>query len=488
MDRVAGSRWSLLSILGLAAALRLGGLGTKSLWIDEGTTVVLGRMPWPEFARALWDYEGNMALYYVLVRAWLLLGESEIWLRALSALVGVAAVAALYVLGRTLRGPRTGAAAAALLAVHATHVSSSQDARAYSLLVLLVILSTLFFVRAASAPHDRRLWLAYVLAAGLAVYAHFFAAFVLAAQWLAAGPARLRAIGPRRLAAIAAALALLLGPAAAFIALKDDGQLRWLWSPTSQDVLLTVALLCGLNGVVLGALAFGLARSAVALRSPEPPAFPLRLLGLLVVAPIAAAAALSLVRPLFFFRYFAICIPAALLLAAWSLTDEDRPLRGQPGRAALLVGALVFSLGVTLAAQAIGRGWTADWSAVAAYVLAEGGPDDVLVFDVAAGRDTYSYYARRVSAADGAPLPSVAFPEAGVLASTNPPLTEARLASALAGRRRVWLLRHRPRPAYAGPDEPRVAFPEGFALVRRREFPGFVAELGVTVVLYERTP
>jgi hypothetical protein len=486
MDRVTGSRWSLLTILGLAAALRFAGLGQKSLWIDEGTTVALARMPWGEFGRALWGYEANMTAYYLLVRAWLLLGDSEVWLRALSAGLGVAAVAALHLLGRTLRGPAMGALAAALLAVHPAHVSASQDARAYSLLVLLVILSTLFFVRAVEDPPDVRSWSAYVLVTSLAVYAHFFAGLVLLAQWLAAGPARLRAIGFQRLAVLSAAFLLLLAPAAVFIALKDDGQLRWLWPPGSHDVMLAVATLCGLNLVVLGALVRGLGRAGGALRSAESDGFRLRLLGLLVVVPIGATAALSFLRPLFFFRYFSICLPAVILLVSWTLAAPAPDSRRRPGRAALVVLAVLNSLGVTLAAQTMARRWSADWRAATAYVLSRSEPADALVFDVGAGRDAYRYYAPRLSPAGVRTLPDVAFPETATLASTNPALDEARLAAALVGRRRAWLFLHRPRPAYAGPDEPVCAFPEGFELVLRRDFPGLVAELGVTVFLYER--
>jgi uncharacterized membrane protein len=92
----------LLSILILAAMLRLLHLGSESLWWDEVVTVAIVRLDWGAFWKVLSHFEANMGLYYCLLRLWVNLGESEFVLRSLSALAGVLGVGLVYVLGKRL--------------------------------------------------------------------------------------------------------------------------------------------------------------------------------------------------------------------------------------------------------------------------------------------------------------------------------------------------------------------------------------------------
>ena len=79
---VAAVTLSVTTIIG--AALRLHLLAAKSLWIDEAASANFAVMRWPTFLRTLWGYQGNMALYYLLLRAWVHLGASEFAVRNLS--------------------------------------------------------------------------------------------------------------------------------------------------------------------------------------------------------------------------------------------------------------------------------------------------------------------------------------------------------------------------------------------------------------------
>ena len=94
--------------------------------------------------RILWRREADMSLYYFLLHGWLLFGGSEFFVRSFSVLFAVASVPAIYLLGRQLFDSRVGLIAAALLAVNAYLVQYSQDARSYSLMVLLGLLSSLY--------------------------------------------------------------------------------------------------------------------------------------------------------------------------------------------------------------------------------------------------------------------------------------------------------------------------------------------------------
>ncbi|MDO9390455.1 MAG: glycosyltransferase family 39 protein [bacterium] len=128
-------------VLGLAAWLRFLGIGSKSLWYDEAWSVALAAV---DLKTAVILVKGQIypPLYQILLHFWLLLfGTSETAARSLSAVFGIASVAALYNLTVRISGRRTALVAALILAVSPFHVEYSQEARGYSLLVLLSLLS-----------------------------------------------------------------------------------------------------------------------------------------------------------------------------------------------------------------------------------------------------------------------------------------------------------------------------------------------------------
>jgi len=170
----------------LAALLRFGTLDRQSFWSDEAMTVLLVRMDLREMLETIGRTESTPPLYYLVAWAWTsIFGSGEIGLRSLSALAGTLTVPTAYVAGSWLATRRVGLGAAGLAAVSPTLVWYSQEARAYSLAVLLTGLSFAAFVGATGRP--RRTTLAFWVAAStLAVATHYFAAFVILVQaaWL----------------------------------------------------------------------------------------------------------------------------------------------------------------------------------------------------------------------------------------------------------------------------------------------------------------
>src|SRR5262249_48174350 len=137
---------------------------------------------WSEMMRILIHQEANMALYYVLLHLWLGIGgDSEFSVRLLSVIFAVAIVPTMYLLARRLFGQRTGLIAGLLVAINPFWLQYAQEARSYSLVILLVPLSTLFFVRAIEKPTASRFAI-WVIVNALAVYAHIFAGFVVVGQ------------------------------------------------------------------------------------------------------------------------------------------------------------------------------------------------------------------------------------------------------------------------------------------------------------------
>ena len=225
----------LLSILILAALLRLLQLGSESLWWDEFVTVAIVRLDWGAFWWVLSHKEANMGLYYCLLRLWINLGESEFVLRSLSALTGVLAVGLVYVLGKRLFDTKVGLMGAALLATHSFHIQYSQEARGYSLIVLLTALSSLFFLRAIEHP-SRNEWAGYILTATLAVYTHFFSVLVLGAHWVWLLSVRRRNIPWRGFLVAVLAISMLLVPLAIFALASGTRQISWIPRTRPHDV------------------------------------------------------------------------------------------------------------------------------------------------------------------------------------------------------------------------------------------------------------
>jgi hypothetical protein len=204
----------LLLITLLALGLRLFGLDSQSLWYDEAFSVYLARMGLAEItARTAADIQPP--LYYYLLHGWIqLVGDSERGLRGLSLLFGVLTVPLMYAAAWQLfsRLPATqrrlaGLLAALLVAISPLHVWYGQEARMYTLLTFLCLLSSylLLLVIPRSIRGQNRwatlaLWAAYTLVNIAALYTHYFAVFCLGFQalylflvWWEAGlrPARL---------------------------------------------------------------------------------------------------------------------------------------------------------------------------------------------------------------------------------------------------------------------------------------------------------
>jgi len=177
------------------AALRFATLDLQSLWYDEAVTARLLRMDLPGLLHAIPDSESSPPLYYLLAWLWThVLGTGEAGMRSLSALLGTAAIALAWMLGRRLGGERAAIAAAALIACSPLLHWFSQEARAYALLVALTLLGALLWLRALQAPSNERALLAWGAVAALMLATHYYALFLVAPQalWLLAQTPGLR--------------------------------------------------------------------------------------------------------------------------------------------------------------------------------------------------------------------------------------------------------------------------------------------------------
>ncbi|MBD2088551.1 glycosyltransferase family 39 protein [Microcoleus sp. FACHB-1515] len=212
------TRLALLIWFAIALVLRFLNLSAKSPWNDELATLIfsLGNSLKPvpidqiisldtlleplkprsnanfaDVVRHLMSESTHPPIYFLLTHAWLKLfpaqdGLVSVWAaRSLSALLGAIAVPAVYALG-LLWNRRTAIAAAALMAVSPYGVYLAQEARHYTLAILLMIASIGCLLIALQSPNrSRRFSLIWIAVNALGVAVHYFFTLVLAAEGIA---------------------------------------------------------------------------------------------------------------------------------------------------------------------------------------------------------------------------------------------------------------------------------------------------------------
>jgi mannosyltransferase len=387
-------QWRLAVFVEVLLGAILGALflGTHSLFLDESVSSTLATAPWHRFAYVVSHREANMALYYLLLRGWVVFGHSEIALRSLSVILAVAALWVLIMLARSLFGRRAALIAGLVLAVNPLFIQFAQDVRGYSLALLLVSASSFFFVRGIQQvdPPPRFCWTAYTVVTALAAYTNFWAALVPVAQALSLGFLPPGRIPWRRVLASAVALLVLLVPLGLLIRSTDSAGVDWA-SGSSAGHLFThirssvphaaLDLLVLIAAVVVVAIVV-LARRRPALGTLFARQWPLFFALCWLVVPVGAVVMLSLVyKPLLVIRYLMVSLPAAVLLIA--LVIDRVASMARRGALAIAAALLVVVLGVSAAgaAQWYANGGPQDFRSAAVYLADRAQPGDgVMIF------------------------------------------------------------------------------------------------------------
>jgi 4-amino-4-deoxy-L-arabinose transferase-like glycosyltransferase len=381
--RTRGVILTLITIAG--AALRLSHLTSRSLWLDEGATVTLARASWSHFAWVWWHGEANLqTLYFLLMRGWIHLGLSEAWLRLPSALFGIASIPLMYVVARRFTGESGALGAAALLAFSPTHVYFSQEARSYTLAMLLVLLATYFFLSAVESGRTRD-WALWTTCGILAFYTHDFTALVLGAQALSLAfmpPPR-----PWRRVIVGGAIifvAALPGLTYVFRASPENLHFAWMPRPSLREFW-RLLMFFGGNGVKLAlAIVLWVAGVCAVRQRSWRGAFIL----CWAIVPAVLLALISLRQPLFLQRYLVFSLPAMILLAALGVGCLRRWCVGP----VLVVALCAMSL-PTIEKEY--RKPVEDWRGAVNAVLTSASPGDAVVFFPFYTRIMLDYYRDR---------------------------------------------------------------------------------------------
>jgi 4-amino-4-deoxy-L-arabinose transferase-like glycosyltransferase len=209
LDR-APVRHTVAWALALAALLlRLWRLGAQPLWLDEALSAHIAHAP-----QGLDFVHNTPPLYHWLSRTWAQAsGIGPTALRLPSAVFGAAFVWAAFHAGRAAFGNRAAVVTALLALLSPLHIYYSQEARAYALLLVELMVALWLSWRLAAEVRPAT-WLALVVTSTAALHTHTLAAIPLVLAHLAiplAAPAsrRRRTLGASVAAGAAAVLASL---------------------------------------------------------------------------------------------------------------------------------------------------------------------------------------------------------------------------------------------------------------------------------------
>jgi hypothetical protein len=448
---------TLTIIILVGAWLRLTGLRQQSLWFDEIDVVVRAQRPLGVVASTLTTAGENGPLYNILLALWIrIAGISEVAVRFPSAVAGLLAIPLLYLLARKLAGPTTGLVAAGLLAISPYHVWYSQEAKMYSLVVLLALASTFALVRGLEGG-GRWWWVAYIGVTTLLFYTHVVSVLVFVGQGLFMAVTWRRWASSRRGWLVSAAfLTLPYLPIALWALIVVSGRAET-WQPDLDfgEVLQVIGVKFAVNRTELeietrGALLF-LALALVGLVALARRATVWAvLLASLTLVPIVGIYVVSLRNSVFSDRYVIAALPFYLLLVAVGVVWLIRSRWLWPVGVAVLFLVTAYAWvplrDVNRSELAQKEDWRSAWADLADR--AEPG-DPVLVYPGYI-ETTYEYFAQRDPRLQGHPV--VTIPSFKVQWLTEPLMIQM-ISEQIGDSRRLWVVESPDRAPGEDPDQ-----------------------------------
>jgi uncharacterized membrane protein len=174
----------IILIFVLGALLRFYGLDREGIWYDEAVSVAVSKTGFGGIIKWVFNNtaETNPPFYYMVLSLWIpVFGDSEAVSRFPSAVFGSLSVLAMYAVGRRLFDKKTALVAALILALSAFHLRYAQEARGYTLMVCLILVSYYSFLRLTTGKS--KLYAAvYVVSTALLVYTHYYGTMIILAQ------------------------------------------------------------------------------------------------------------------------------------------------------------------------------------------------------------------------------------------------------------------------------------------------------------------
>lgn len=169
----------ILAILFIGLFLRVYNLGNESIWLDEGFSIRVANL---NLSHIISFHDNNPPLYHIILHWWInLFGDSEFSVRFPSVIFGSLAIFMMYMVGNQIFDKDVGILSSLLLGLSVYHIGYSQEARTYSLSVLLTLFSMYFFIKLLKKGEQKNL-VGYILSSILLMYSHIYGLFIIISQ------------------------------------------------------------------------------------------------------------------------------------------------------------------------------------------------------------------------------------------------------------------------------------------------------------------
>lgn len=161
--------WAVLLV---AIVNRFTGLTRRDLWYDEAFTGVAVKESFHDMIIMIIN-DVHPPLYYLALKVFAVFFDYSVFgIRLFSAIFGVLAVWALYLLAKQLFDRKVGLYATLVATISPFAIQYSQEARMYTMLVFLILLSAYFFVKGLRTK-ERKYFALWGLFAGLSMLTHY---------------------------------------------------------------------------------------------------------------------------------------------------------------------------------------------------------------------------------------------------------------------------------------------------------------------------
>lgn len=171
----------LILILLMGFCLRIYNLGAHSFWYDEAVSIIGAKSINLSYMINYWLYFTDPPLFYLLLRFWTYLGESEFILRLLPLIFGILSIISIYLIGQRLFDKKVGLISAFILAISPFHLYYSQELRTHALTTFLALMSVYYLIKV-FGEDKRSSWLGLIVFTTLCIYSHHIALFLIIAQ------------------------------------------------------------------------------------------------------------------------------------------------------------------------------------------------------------------------------------------------------------------------------------------------------------------
>jgi mannosyltransferase len=382
----------LLAVILLGGGLRLFRLADDNLWADEGISALVSGQPGAgAVVQAVIELDNHPPLYYLLLHVWRgPFGSSDFTLRLLSVMLGIATIPVIFAAGRELFDDSGGLTASLLFAVSPVAVHFAQEARMYTLLMLLFAALVYFALRLERCG-DVVSIIGVIVVCAVLPNVHFYGGPVVAATLLLLiWSFWQRREERRRLGVVAgAALATVLAFAPWAVALTQKqlafaATLPHLSPPSLSSIgetfarfLRPVSTLDARGLLALLTVAAGIVLLIALARTGATGSRTLRWCLVLVLLPVALIAIIGQFAPFWVGQRVAsvAAVPLALALGGALAGAWRRGWRWQAGA----LGGLMLAQAVVASGELVIRPSRPDWEGLSAQIVSQEQPGDVVL-------------------------------------------------------------------------------------------------------------